>query len=132
MIVAGIGCRRNAPARDIDEVLRAAAGAHNIELRDVNALATEQSKAGEPGLVAAANALALPIIAITTEQLAAALPRVLTLSQRVAAAIGVPSVAEASALAAAGGNARLLGARHANPTATCAIAVSDQVSELRE
>jgi cobalt-precorrin 5A hydrolase len=38
---------------------------------------------------------------------------------------GVPSIAEASALVAAGPNARLLGARVAANKVTCAIAVGE-------
>jgi cobalt-precorrin 5A hydrolase len=44
---------------------------------------------------------------------------------RVQALKGVPSIAEASALVAAGHNARLLGARVAAEKATCAIAISE-------
>ena len=51
--------------------------------------------------------------------------QVLTPSARVLETKGVPSIAEASALVAAGRNACLLGARIATDIATCAIAVGD-------
>jgi cobalt-precorrin 5A hydrolase len=51
--------------------------------------------------------------------------QVLTRSLRVQAIKGVPSIAEASALVAAGLNARLLGARVAANKVTCAIAVGE-------
>jgi cobalt-precorrin 5A hydrolase len=50
---------------------------------------------------------------------------VITISLKVEALKGVPSIAEASALVAAGRNARLLGARIAAGNATCAIAIGD-------
>jgi cobalt-precorrin 5A hydrolase len=51
--------------------------------------------------------------------------QVLTPSRLVLESKGVPSIAEASALVAAGRNARLLGGRVAAARATCAIAVGD-------
>jgi cobalt-precorrin 5A hydrolase len=51
--------------------------------------------------------------------------RVVTHSSRVQALKGVPSIAEASALVAAGRNARLLGGRVAANRVTCAIAISE-------
>jgi len=54
----------------------------------------------------------------------AASGRTATRSERVHALIGVPSVAEAAALAAAGPLAQLIGPRLAVGPATCALAVS--------
>ena len=51
--------------------------------------------------------------------------QVLTRSPRVQAIKGVPSIAEASALVAAGRNARLLGARVSANKVTCAIAIGE-------
>jgi cobalt-precorrin 5A hydrolase len=45
-------------------------------------------------------------------------------SERAAAAVGTPSVAEAAALAAAGSGARLVGQRHTGRRCTCAVAES--------
>ena len=49
----------------------------------------------------------------------------LTPSKLVLETKGVPSIAEASALSAAGRNARLLGTRVATAGATCAIAIGE-------
>jgi cobalt-precorrin 5A hydrolase len=61
---------------------------------------------------------------VPQRDLEAAGARVVTRSERVLALMGVPSVAEAAALAAAGPASRLLGSRVAVGPATCALAVS--------
>ena len=57
--------------------------------------------------------------------LQAASERIATRSERVLALMGVPSVAEAAALAAAGPAARLISPRLVIGSATCALAASD-------
>jgi cobalt-precorrin 5A hydrolase len=63
------------------------------------------------------------LVACTAEELERAAGRVLIRSARVLQAKGLPSIAEAAALAVAGANAQLLGARVATERATCAIAI---------
>jgi cobalt-precorrin 5A hydrolase len=58
-------------------------------------------------------------------ELKAAGARTATRSARVLALIGVPSVAEAAALAAAGPSARLVSPRLVIGAATCALAASE-------
>ena len=116
MIIAGIGCRKNAPSQDILALL--------TDTR-ITALATPVAKHTEPGLIAAAQHLNLPLLAITPEALAAAQPRCVTHSARAHAATGFSSIAEACALAAAGPTSRLIQPRTANATATCALAEGD-------
>jgi cobalt-precorrin 5A hydrolase len=122
MIVAGIGCRKGATAREIEAALAAALEHSGRTLDAVSMIATAQAKATEPGIAAAAAALGVPLMAIAPEDLAAAGTRALTRSERVMAHMGVPSVAEAAALAAGGPLARLLAARHVIGPATCALA----------
>ena len=64
-------------------------------------------------------------VACTLAELDRVANRVLTPSRVVQEKTGVPSIAEASALLAAGANARLLGARLAEGTVTCAVATGD-------
>ena len=61
---------------------------------------------------------------VTQADLEATAARTLTMSARVIAVTGVPSLAEAAALAAGGRAARLLGPRLAIGPATCALADS--------
>jgi cobalt-precorrin 5A hydrolase len=120
MIVAGIGMRAGASAQEIvDLVRRAMAEAAVVRL---DSLATLDARAPEPGFAEAAAHLGLPGIAVPPLALRAMAGSVRTRSARVETLHGVGSVAEASALAAAGDNARLLLPRIASATVTCALA----------
>jgi cobalt-precorrin 5A hydrolase len=65
---------------------------------------------------------------VSDADLKAAGERTETKSDRVLALMGVPSVAEAAALAVAGPSARLIGPRLVFGAATCALAASEIVS----
>jgi cobalt-precorrin 5A hydrolase len=125
MIVAGIGCRRGAGAADIEAAIRAALGRARVAAAELNAIATGRAKAAEPGIATAAAKLGLGVVAIADAELKTAGARVATRSDRVLALIGVPSLAEAAALAAAGPSSRLIAARLVVGAATCALASSD-------
>jgi cobalt-precorrin 5A hydrolase len=124
MIVAGIGCRRGAGALDIEAAIRAALARAGIAAGAVQAIATSSAKAAEPGIAATAAKLGLNIVPIADAELKAAGTRVATRSDRVLALIGVPSLAEAAALAAAGPSSRLIASRLVVGAATCALASS--------
>ena len=66
----------------------------------------------------------MKFVVVPQADLEAAGARVVTRSERVLALMGVPSVAEAAALAAAGPASRLLGPRVAVGPATCALAIT--------
>lgn len=125
MIVAGIGCRRNAPAEAIEESIAAALSKCGRERAVLDALATAAEKGDEPGLREAASRLVLPLLLIAEDELARASEGALTVSERVLALKGVPSIAETAALAAAGSGARLLAPRVSNAHASCAIAIGE-------
>ncbi|MBL6078242.1 cobalamin biosynthesis protein [Belnapia sp. T18] len=125
-LVAGFGCRRGAPAEAIAAALDAALHDAGCTLAALTALATSTAKAAEPGLQAMAARLALPLTTPPDAALAAAAPACITASPRVEALTGLPSLAEAAALAAAGPGARLLGPRRsAGGLATCALATTE-------
>ncbi len=119
MIVAGVGCRTGVGGDEIAALVRGAATAAGLTPA---ALAAPAFRAVEPGVIAAAAVLGLPMIWVAPADLAAAQPRCITRSARAAAAVGVASVAEGCALAAAGADAVLLVPRIAGRHATCAIA----------
>jgi len=125
MIVAGIGCRSGAPADDIVSLIFAALSDFGIAHEDLSAIATETLKADELGIVDAARHLSVPLVRCPLSELGRVTDRVITHSLRVQAVKGVPSIAEASALVAAGHNARLLGARIVANNITCAIAIGE-------
>ncbi len=125
MIIAGVGCRRGADADSIEAVLIEALCAFNIEARDLSLIVTETCKGSEPGIRVCAERRGLQLALVPVSDLVRVADRVITRSERAERAKGVPSIAEAAALAVAGPNGRLLGARVANGVATCAIAVGD-------
>jgi cobalt-precorrin 5A hydrolase len=122
MIVAGVGCRKGAQAADIEAVITAAFVHSGIAISRLRLIATSAVKGGEPGIVAAATAIGVPLVLIPKHDLEAAGARSATRSERVIALTGAPSVAEAAALAAGGPAARLLLPRIAVGPATCALA----------
>lgn len=115
MIVAGFGFRSQTSLAALENALARAGGPAGV-----THLATLAAKA--EGLVALAEKLGVPVIAVAAEALAQ--PVTATRSGRVQTLYGTGSVAEAAALAAAGPGARLRGPRtvSADGTATAAIA----------
>ncbi|MDJ0511843.1 MAG: cobalamin biosynthesis protein [Methyloceanibacter sp.] len=122
MIVAGIGCRRGATAEEIKAAIEAALEETGQAREALTSLATSDGKGSEPGLVDAAALAGLELILIKPAALEAAGPRTRSFSPRVKEMFGVPSVAEAAALAAAGPDASLLAPRTIVGPVTCAIA----------
>jgi len=120
-VIAGLGFRRDCAAPDIIAVVRDAGARAG---RAVDALAVPDFKADEPGVQAAASALALPLLRVSRAALRGEQGRCLTRSETVRQATGFASVAEAAALAAAGDGATLLLPRIASATAACALAES--------
>ncbi len=125
MIVAGIGCRRGTLSEDIVSLIHAVLTSFSIGREKLDAIATETSKADENGIKDAAQRLSVRLIRCPIGDLEQVAGKVMTHSSRVQALKGVPSIAEASALAAAGRNARLLGARVTAEKVTCAIAIGE-------
>ncbi|WP_456015291.1 cobalamin biosynthesis protein [Methylorubrum populi] len=121
--VAGIGFRRATTAEEIVALLHRALTEAGLTPDHLTAIVTAADRAGDPALRRAAAAFGLTPLGLDPAALAAADPRVVTRSPRIAALRGVGSVAEAAALAWAGPEARLLLPRIASAGATCALAV---------
>lgn len=114
-VVAGVGAARGVTADEVLELVRSALESAGTGRGDraapaapavLTALATVGAKAGEPGLVRAAQRLGVPLRAFSATALEG-IP-VPHPAAAVRAATGTPSVAEAAALAAAGDGARLV------------------------
>jgi cobalt-precorrin 5A hydrolase len=125
MIVAGVGCRRGAPAPDIETAIRAALARAGVGADALDAIATAQAKGAEAGIAAAAEKLGVRVVLVPDAELKAASARTTTRSERALALTGVPSVAEAAALAAAGPSAHLVSPRLVIGSATCALAATE-------
>lgn len=122
MMVAGLGCRAGATADAIAEAFAAALERCGLKRSQIDALATDSAKSSEGGILALAQMLGLPLIFVGAPEMQSAAASAVTVSERVVALKGVPSVAETAALAVAGRAARLLAPRVATAVATCAIA----------
>jgi cobalt-precorrin 5A hydrolase len=122
MLVAGIGCRKGASADEVAAAIASALAGTDRKPEALAVIAAPAAKCNEAGIVAAAYALGVPLVLIPQSGLEAAAPRTQTRSERVIALMGVPSVAETAALAAAGPSARLLCARIVVGPVTCALA----------
>jgi cobalt-precorrin 5A hydrolase len=125
MIVAGIGCRKGVSVTEVLAAVEAAIAPDALAGRRPALLAAPAAKRNEAAIQGAAEVLGVRLIWISQSALEAAGPRTLTHSARSLAAMNVHSVAEASALAAAGPYARLLTARLALGPVTCALAQAE-------
>jgi Cobalamin biosynthesis protein CbiG len=122
VIVAGIGCRKGASPAEIEAVIAAALERAGFAQDKLGAIATPADKGDEAGIAAVALLYGLPLLFVPTPDLEAAAARCETRSERALAHKGVPSVAEAAALAAGDPDAKLLLPRVAVGPATCALA----------
>ncbi|MCY1299918.1 hypothetical protein D9M70_494660 [compost metagenome] len=97
-----------------------------VDLDELTALASSEAKAAEPGLLALAERLRLPLHLLPVDILTAHEGRLSRPSERVREASGSPGVAEAAALAQTeilfGGHAILLIDKRRSASATCALA----------
>jgi cobalt-precorrin 5A hydrolase len=122
MIAAGIGCRKGASQQEVEAAIDEAFAQAKREREALRLIATSDGKANEPGIVAAAEARGVPLVRVTPADLEAAGSRTQSSSPRVKEMFGVPSVAEAAALAAGGPKAKLILPRIAVGSVTCALA----------
>ena len=116
MKVAGLGFRQSATLTDLQEALALTGCAHP------DALASIRAKADSPQMQSLAEALNVPVIALSEDQISGV--PTLTCSPRIKARFGTGSLAEAAALVAGGPGARLTAPRviTSNGFATAAIA----------
>ena len=126
VIVAGIGCRKGVPAADIEAAIGAALERAGRPLARIDLIATAEAKRKEQGIVEAASARGVPLVFVAPADMEIASARGATWSDRVLALAGVPSVAEAAALAAGGLKARLILPRMVLGSVTCALASAEE------
>ena len=121
-LAIGVGCRRGCSANVIETLVRDALKRAPVAER--LGLFTILDKSGEAGLIEAAGRLGLNLVLLTREVLREQAAFLGTRSARTESLFGVPSVAEAAALAGAGTDSVLIVPRIAGQGATCAIAAS--------
>ncbi|MYS15332.1 precorrin-3B C(17)-methyltransferase [Streptomyces sp. SID4982] len=119
-LVVGVGASKGAPVEEVLGLIEEALREAGLSVRSVAELATVDAKSGEPGIVAAAESLGVPLVTYPADELAAV--SVPNPSEAPLAAVGTPSVAEAAALV--GGGELLVPKRKSAATpamATCAV-----------
>ena len=97
-LVVGVGASRGATAAEVLDLIGTALAGAGLGPTAVRCLASADVKADEPGIVAAARALGVPLVTYPASALAAV--PVPNPSEVVRAAVGTPSVSEAAALLA--------------------------------
>ncbi len=120
-VAIGIGCKRGCSSKVIVALVERAIAAASCA-GEPAALFTHEAKKSEAGLAGAAKALGLPLVFLDGQVLQNASLRAATNSPRVMAMFGLPSIAEAAALAGAGPSSVLLVSRISDGGASCAIA----------
>ncbi|MGH3309259.1 MAG: precorrin-3B C(17)-methyltransferase [Streptomyces sp.] len=105
-LVIGVGASSGVCGDEVLELIEGVLDDAGLSARSVTELATVDAKAGEPGLLAAADRLRVPLRTYPAEVLAGI--EVPNPSDAPRAAVGTPSVAEAAALAVAGEGYELL------------------------
>ncbi|WP_420709988.1 cobalamin biosynthesis protein [Streptomyces sp. NRRL S-340] len=122
-LAVGVGACAGAAAEEVLGVVEGALREAGLSVRSVALLATVDTKAAEPGVVAAAARLGVPLVTYSAGELAAV--TVPNPSDASRAAVGTPSVAEAAALV--GGGELLVPKTRSAPAdggparATCAV-----------
>ncbi|WP_328870443.1 precorrin-3B C(17)-methyltransferase [Streptomyces sp. NBC_00287] len=113
-LVVGVGASKGAPVEEILELIHSSL--EGLSVHSVAQLTTVDAKSEEPGIVEAAERLGVPLVTYSAERLAAV--EVPNPSAAPLAAVGTPSVAEASALREGG---ELLVPKRKSAMATCAV-----------
>lgn len=125
-IVLGVGCSSGATAGDIEALARAALAVCDASFESVVQLASVDAKKSEPGLLSFADRWHLPLRFYPAKELRQM--DVPNPSETVERAVGTPSVAEAAALLASGG--QLVVAKQTAAKVTVAIARQPRVGHL--
>jgi cobalt-precorrin 5A hydrolase/precorrin-3B C17-methyltransferase len=121
-LAVGLGCERGCSARELLDLVRETLRENGLAARSVAGVFSIDLKSDEPAIHAVAAHLGAPARFFDAETLDAQAPRLATPSEEVRRAVGVPGVAEAAALAAAGPEGALIVTKRKSKRATCAVA----------
>lgn len=124
VLALGVGCEKGAPAAELAALARAALAEGGLSPDAVACVVSLDLKAAEPAIHALAAELGRPARFIDAATAAAQAERLATPSAIVEGAVGVPGVAEAAALAAAGPDGRLLVQKRKSTRCTVAVALA--------
>jgi cobalt-precorrin 5A hydrolase/precorrin-3B C17-methyltransferase len=121
-LVLGVGCERGIGAEELADLVTVGVAESGFAVESVACITTIDLKEHEAAILALAEKMDLPIRLFSAAELEEQTPRLATPSETVFTAVGCHGVAEAAALAAAGGDARLALPKRKSRRATMAIA----------
>jgi cobalt-precorrin 5A hydrolase len=127
MIIAGFGCRKGVSEAEVGAALHGALAMAKRDRMTVDCIAIPHFKTDETGLCLFIQTLGCSLKIINQAALEQGCDRAQTHSARVASHVGVSSVAESAALAAAGPEGYLIVPRFTVGPVTCAIAIGDSL-----
>jgi len=122
VIVAGVGGARGVTSEEVCACVRGALERYGVRLCDISVMATPAVKGGEPGVMKGALDLGLLLVMVPQRQIETAGSRLAARCDGAVALLGMPSLAEASALAVAGRRSTLIGPRFVLGRVMCALA----------
>src|SRR4051812_50001291 len=102
MIVAGVGCRAGASAREVEAAIAMALDRAGLAAGALGMIATSSAKAGEPGIAAAASERGIKFVVVPQAEFEAAGKRGGTHFERGLQITRGPSVSQAAAMAGGG------------------------------
>ncbi len=123
MIVVGLGVRQNVTADEIEAIIQAALEEQKFTLGQLDLIAAIDRDDIAKAMSEAASKMMKPMTLISIARLKAEAKRCQTHSAASMKQVGVPSVAEAAALAALGEDGLLISPRIKHPTVTAALAI---------
>ncbi len=122
-LVLGMGCERGAEASELVALAEAALSAGGFASGDIVLLVSIASRRDEPGILAVAGHFSIPVHFFSADEIEAETPRLENPSELVFARVGCHGVAEGAALAAVGGEGRLIVPKLKSAHATAALAI---------
>jgi len=120
--VLGLGCERGAPCDEVIALAEEALAVAGIDRRSIACIASLDTRATEPAMLAAAAHFSVPFRVFNVDTLEAEASRLENPSDIVFALTGCHGVAEAAALAAAGKTGVLIVPKIKSTHATAAVA----------
>ncbi|URK87547.1 cobalamin biosynthesis protein [Rhizobium sp. RCAM05350] len=121
-LVLGLGCERGTPSDEVILLAEQALAAAELDRHALTGIASLESRATEPAMIAAAKHFSVPFMVFDVGTLEAQSSRLENPSDIVFALTGCHGVAEAAALAAAGKASALIVPKIKSAHATAAIA----------
>ena len=121
-LVLGLGCERGTPCGEVIRLAENALRLAGLDRRDLTGIASLDTRAAEPAMLAAATHFSVPFLVFDAGALEAQTSRLKNPSEIVFALTGCHGVAEAAALAATGRSGALIVPKIKSSHATAAIA----------